>query len=503
MPGWVRIDDVHGVINERRQYFGDDFVPGRVRAEAAARELLEASAGAMTRDEAMQLGVLLNQHTRQGKARKDRFLPAFGAAGMTKLVEDLETFNERLARIWRGDSEEALAVLDETAKNGSFFPGAGTSLPSALLYLRDAQHYGVWISATTNGLRALTGEASPSKKGGAKSFLTFCDQVRRFREEYSVAPQELDAIFARAEVLSMHEQPPTPPVEPTVDASLEGIAAACFLPEDELEEWISLLSGPKRQAIFYGPPGTGKTYVARHLANHLAGSLDRVQVIQFHPSYSYEDFVEGLRPVLGASTGGGLSYVIRPGLLLEVCAAAAADPGNTYVLLIDELNRADLGSVLGEAMLLLEYRELVSVRLPYSQELFRIPRNLVVLATMNTADRSLALVDFALRRRFHAIELRPNRSVLEAYLVAGFGAEAAEPALKFFDEVQKAVGVDSPFAPATPTGWSTSQAHRLFSVLGSMKSVRTWRSTGSRLEIESQRLTARCKCSSVSWPRQT
>jgi hypothetical protein len=449
MPQPIVIEDVRGVIEERRAFFGDDFVAGRERAEADVRALLEASAGAMSRDEAVHLGELLNRHTRQHRQRKDRFTPAFGGAGMGTLTADLETFNERVGQLWRGEDTAALAVLDETVKNPSTFPGAGTSMPSVLMYLRDPQRYAIWMTATVNGLRALTGEPPAPKSGGSKSYLRFCDRVREFREQYDVAPQELDALFARAAVIATTGSAPAVPhvPGPVSDASLDGVAAACLLPEDDIEEWVGLLRGSKRQAVFYGPPGTGKTHVARHLANFLAGSGERVRIVQFHPSYSYEDFVEGLRPLLGTDAGGGLSYVIRPGLLLDVCSAAANDRANTYVLLIDELNRADLGSVLGEAMMLLEYRDEVTVRLPYSQDLFTIPKNLVVVATMNTADRSLALVDFALRRRFHAIELRPNRAVLQQYLTGRFGAEAAEPALAFFDRVQDAVGVDSPFAP--------------------------------------------------------
>ena len=264
----------------------------------------------------------------------------------------------------------------------------------------------------------------------------------RFRERYGLAPQEVDAILFEASrrptaVRKVREE----------TRSVEALAAACLLPVEQVEEWVGLVHGDKRQAIFYGPPGTGKTHVARRLADHLAGSPARVRTVQFHPSFGYEDFVEGLRPELGQATGGPLSYVIRPGLYLEQCAAAAADRERTYVLVIDELNRADLGSVLGELMLLLEYREEVTVRLPYSQQDFTVPRNLIVLATMNTADRSLALVDFAMRRRFHAIELRPNRAVLERHLRDRFGPEAARPALAFFDTMQEAVGPGSAFAP--------------------------------------------------------
>jgi hypothetical protein len=445
----LRIFDVESLIAERRESFGEDFVSGRTQPEQEARALLDATAGEMTREQAVRLGELLNQHAKAGVTRHDRFAPAFVGGALNRVTDDLDTFNDRVGLLWRGDEEASLDALDETLKNRGLFPGAGSSLPSTLMYLRDPDRYAVWINATINGLKNIAGDAGGSKSGGRKSYLQFCELVRQFREKHGVAPQEVDAILSEA---SRHAPPQAAttvqvPLQPS-DSSVEALADACSLPVEQVEEWVDLLQGGrKRQAVFYGPPGTGKTHVVRLLAMHLAGQASRVRTIQFHPSYSYEDFVEGLRPELGKSAGGQLSYVIRPGLFLEVCKTAAADANNTHVIIIDELNRADLGSVLGELMMLLEYREEVSVQLPYSQRTFTIPKNLVVLATMNTADRSLALVDFAMRRRFHAIELRPNRVVLARHLTKLYGEEAAVPALAFFDRVQEAVGVDSPFAP--------------------------------------------------------
>src|SRR4029450_1098632 len=138
---------------------------------------------------------------------------------------------------------------------------------------------------------------------------------------------------------------------------------------------------------------------APQLAPHPPGSPDRVSFVQFHPSFSYEDFIEGLRPSEAAE---GLNYEVRPGLFKEFCRRAAGSD-DTFVYVIDEINRADLGSVLGELLMLLEYRG-QTIRLPYSQKPFSVPHNIILLATMNTADRSLALVDYALRRRFHAFQ---------------------------------------------------------------------------------------------------
>lgn len=191
--------------------------------------------------------------------------------------------------------------------------------------MRDPDRYAIWINATINGLRKIFDTAGGSKSGGRKSYLEFCDLVGQFRNKYDVAPQEVDAVLAKASRYGPREDSTSAPQLPQLaDPSVEALASACSLPVEQVDEWVTLVQGAKRQAIFYGPPGTGKTYIARRLANHLAGDASRVRTIQFHPSYSYEDVVEGLRPELEESSGAQLSYVIRPGLFRELCIEAAA-----------------------------------------------------------------------------------------------------------------------------------------------------------------------------------
>jgi 5-methylcytosine-specific restriction protein B len=151
----------------------------------------------------------------------------------------------------------------------------------------------------------------------------------------------------------------------------------------------------------------GKSFVARRLAYLLLGEedADRVEMVQFHPSYSYEDFIMGYR----ATEKGGFER--EAGVFLKfVRDVALANPKQPHVFIIDELNRANLGKVLGECMLLLESDKrgpAHKVRLHYGNEFMYLPDNLYVIGTMNTADRSLALVDFALRRRFAFKRLKP------------------------------------------------------------------------------------------------
>jgi 5-methylcytosine-specific restriction protein B len=180
--------------------------------------------------------------------------------------------------------------------------------------------------------------------------------------------------------------------------------------EETLRRWVRAIER-KGQAIFYGPPGTGKTFIAEKLATHLVGGGDGfVELVQFHPAYAYEDFIQGLRPT--ARREGGLDYELIPGRFLEFCRQAQSRR-DTCVLIIDEINRADLSRVFGELMYLLEYRDR-DIPLAGGGRL-KIPANARLIGAMNTADRSIALVDHALRRRFAFLALRPNFDVLRRY----------------------------------------------------------------------------------------
>ena len=185
------------------------------------------------------------------------------------------------------------------------------------------------------------------------------------------------------------------------------ISDGCFLDRATLESMLQGLQA-KRNMILQGPPGTGKTWLAKKLAFALIGEKDedKVRQVQFHPNLSYEDFVRGWRP-----QGGTLEMVDGP--FLQLAELARPDPNGTYVMVIEEINRGNPSSIFGELLTLLEADKRTSdsaLTLAYqhvADERFHIPPNLYIIGTMNLADRSLALVDFALRRRFAFFDLEP------------------------------------------------------------------------------------------------
>jgi 5-methylcytosine-specific restriction enzyme B len=189
------------------------------------------------------------------------------------------------------------------------------------------------------------------------------------------------------------------------------LAAGVFLPEEELSQILERLMA-KKATILQGPPGVGKTFIARKLAYALMKEIDddRLEMVQFHQSYSYDDFVRGYRPVAGQAGG----FSLQNGVFYSFCQKAMNDPEREYMFIIDEINRGNLSQIFGELLMLIENDKrgpefAVPLVYQYADEpRFYIPSNLYLLGLMNVADRSLAMVDYALRRRFAFATLRPQ-----------------------------------------------------------------------------------------------
>ena len=177
-----------------------------------------------------------------------------------------------------------------------------------------------------------------------------------------------------------------------------------FMSETLYDRVVSILR-IKKNLILKGAPGVGKTYAAKRLAYSIMGekNTNRVKFVQFHQSYSYEDFVMGYRP----NDSGG--FVLRNGVFYEFCKLAEKDTGHDYYFIIDEINRGNLSKIFGELFVLMESdKRGEEVQLAYRKETFSVPSNLYIIGMLNTADRSLAMIDYALRRRFSFVEMTPQ-----------------------------------------------------------------------------------------------
>ena len=183
----------------------------------------------------------------------------------------------------------------------------------------------------------------------------------------------------------------------------EDFLSEVFMTEQEYNSLVGLIRN-KKNVILQGAPGVGKTFAARRLAYSMMGEKDksRVQMVQFHQSYSYEDFIMGFRPT---ETG----FELKKGAFYNFCKDAEIDSDNEYFFIIDEINRGNLSKIFGELFMLIENdKRGVQLQLLYSNEKFSVPKNVYIIGMMNTADRSLAMLDYALRRRFAFYEMKPG-----------------------------------------------------------------------------------------------
>ena len=220
--------------------------------------------------------------------------------------------------------------------------------------------------------------------------------------------------------------------------SAEEFLKSVYMDRDRYDAIVGLLK-TKKNIILQGAPGVGKTFVAKRLAYSMMGVKDvsRVKLVQFHQSYSYEDFIEGYRP-------SGAGFELVKGAFYSFCKKAAEDEENDYFFIIDEINRGNLSKIFGELFMLIENDKRGNeLQLLYSRELFCVPANVHIIGMMNTADRSLAMLDYALRRRFAFVELRPAfDSDGFRHYCAGLGNPRFEALVREVESLNRAIVED-------------------------------------------------------------
>jgi len=439
--GSLKVEGKNFVENLAIQLKGESDAVKLLMAEIVAIQVLPIASvmGHAKKTEKVQAVLKLMEHP---VSIPTLFDEAFGGGafnpgtGMMSRVNHAVTIIINLAKAWVDlDADGQERVLgDARAWRDFVLSVEGDSFPTqryALLYL---VHPGFFGPVVSEDHRHRIREAFIGEIGG--TFSNDADDDLR-RIVIALQTKSGKPINFYASPLRDEWHPDMKPQPPAVDPAIEENDADELADEDEVAadprgfvpnridivglshalnldvEWVGRVVDAlyrRGQVILYGPPGTGKTFVAKALTNAVTGRPGAARRIQFHPSYTYEDFFAGYRP---REKNGQLVFELAKGPLSRIAEDARRDPDVAHVLLIDEINRANLSKVFGELYYLLEYRD-EAIDLLYAGsgidggDTFSLPKNVLIVGTMNTADRSIALLDSAMRRRFSFFELHPD-----------------------------------------------------------------------------------------------
>ena len=377
-------------------------LPNRLRIAAAFREVFGVQAPAPTGFD----GVPLVNNMRSWFIH----FPEGDTPGDVEQLWDLAEAAVRYAGDSSEQHEEKFISAYDAARHGTT-----AMLTMGLFYLRP-RVFIAFDSKTVHYLRDHYPEPSSlglTNKLSGDEYMANLTAVRKWVKDDPEAPNSLPelshlAFVTREKAPEPGDDDPSTPILGDAYDVAQIIEDGCFLPEASIEAMVRSLE-TKKNVILQGPPGTGKTWLARRLAWAFIGKRepDSLTIMQFHPSMSYEDFVRGYRP----STSGGLELVDGP--FVDLAERARANPETRYVMLIEEINRGNPAQIFGEMLTLLEHTKrtpasAMQLIYPRDGEQFYLPPNLYIIGTMNLADRSLALVDIAFRRRFAFLDLSPE-----------------------------------------------------------------------------------------------